>query len=174
MEEKLIKILKEMRSIRPEADYSARSKNFILNSIKDVDAKPEIILKSGLGDVLRSLSFYKPALAVGTATLLIIMTAGVFYVNNSVNKNDLVVRASEVNASIQVRLNEIKYLLESKSDIDSASIATIQSMLEKAADNLKEVSASSSANKSLAESLKKIKTTEEILCQIDTLLKEQN
>ncbi len=174
MDEKLFKILKEMKKIGPETGYSARSKNFILSSTRGADVKPEVVLRPKLGDVLRGLSFYKPALAAGIAAFLIIMTAGVYYVNNTLNQNDLVVRASEVNASIQVRLNEIKYLLESKSDIDPASISSIQLMLERAADNLKEVSASSSESGSLAKSLEKIKTAEEILCQIDILLKDQN
>ncbi len=176
MEEKFIKILKEMKNIRPDADYSKRSKIFILSSEKRTDITSEVtILKpKRLGDVLSVFSFYKPALVTGITIFLIIMAAGIYYVNNTLNQNNLVVKASEVNASIQVRLNEIKYLLENKSDLDSTSILTVQTMLEKAANNLREVSASSSENNNLSESLDKIKAAEEILYRIDILLKEQN
>ncbi len=176
MDEKFIKILKEMKNIRPDADYSKRSKIFILSSEKRADITSEVtILKpKRFGDVLSVFSFYKPALVTGIVIFLIIMVASIYYINNTLNQNNLVAKAGEVNASIQVRLNEIKYLLENKSDLDSTNILTIQAMLEKAANNLKEVSASSSESNNLSESLDKIKAAEEILYRIDMLLKEQN
>lgn len=174
MDEKFIKILKEMKNIRPDTDYSKQSKIFILNSERGVDIASEVkfLKPKRFGDVLSVFSFYKPALVTGIAIFLITMAAGIYYVNNTLSQKNLVVKASEVNASIQVRLNEIKYLLENKSDLGSTSILTIQIMLEKAANNLREVSASGSESNNLSESLDKIKAAEEVLYQIDMLLKK--
>jgi len=111
------------------------------------------------------------AFATGIALVLILIAGSVYYINNQLNQNNLVVKASEMNASIQVKLNEIKYLLETSPQIDFSQISTIQALLEKAANELKEVSAL--GDKDLNESLKKIDSTREILYQIDEILQNK-
>ena len=176
MNRDLFKILKELKQVQPNPDYSKRSKLFILNSQKSTDFMTEnqVLKPKQLGDILSIFRSYKPAFATGTIAFLIIAAVSVYYINNSLNKNNLVVKAGEINASIQVRLDEIKYLLGNKPNLDSANALVVQVMLEKAANNLKEVSSFGSENNNLSESLDKIKSTEDLLYQIDTILKAQN
>jgi hypothetical protein len=168
MEKDLFKILKELKQIQPDSDYSRQSRLLILNS-----NRPEILVKSPelrrnrFADVL-AFNPARLALALGVFVIFIIGT--VYYVNSQLNQNNLVVKAGEMNDSIQIKLNEIKYLLENK-PVTSENISTVQVMLGKAIDELKEAS---NFDGDLDNSLEKIKSAQEIFSQIDTLLKIQN
>lgn len=177
MEKDLFKILKELKNIQPDSDYSRQSRFLILaqtrnDAEKDAELRGKTVgQKAWLADILRVFYPAKLALAVGIIILMLIVSGTVYYINNQLNQNDLVVKASEMNASIHVKLNEIKYLLENNPQSDTESILAIQVLLEKAANELKEVSAL--GNKDLNESLKKIKSSQEALEQIDALLKNK-
>lgn len=174
MSQDLFKILKELKRIQPDPDYSRQSRLLIL-SPKRPDALiegPE--LRQGwVTDILNSFYSARLAFAAGIAVILILAAGSVYYTNNQLNQNNLVVKASEMNASIQVKLNEIKYLLENKS-INPLNILAIQILLEKANKELKEVSTLDLEGKDLDKSLEKIKSAQEIFYQIDILLKPQN
>jgi len=172
MSQDLFKILKELKNIQPDSDYSRQSRFLILQSARinadqDADLRGQ---KAWLVEILRVLYPAKLALGVGIVILILTISGGVYYINNQLNQRNLVVQASEMNASIQVKLNEIKYLLETSPQIDSSQISTIQVLLEKAANELKETSAL--GNKDLNESLRKIKSSQEALEQIDVLLRQ--
>ncbi|NCO15525.1 hypothetical protein COW77_02405 [Candidatus Wolfebacteria bacterium CG18_big_fil_WC_8_21_14_2_50_39_7] len=176
MNQDLSKILKELKQIQPDPDYSRQSRLLILGS-KGLDTliKSPNLKQGWAADILNNFYFTtrltRLAFATGIALVLILIAGSVYYINNQLNQNNLVVKASEMNASIQVKLNEIKYLLETSPQIDFSQISTIQALLEKAANELKEVSAL--GDKDLNESLKKIDSTREILYQIDEILQNK-
>ena len=168
----LFKILKELKNIQPDPNYSKRSRFLILQSARrkedqDVDLRGQ---KAWLAEFLRILYPAKLAFVVSIVILILAISGGIYYINNQLNQKDLVVKASEMNASIQIKLNEIKYLLENQPQVDPAKISTIQGLLEKATNELKEVSVL--GDKNLDESLRKIKSSQEILEQVDALLKQ--
>jgi len=175
MDDKLIKILKELKNIQPDPNYSKRSRLLIMQSAR-IKATHEVDLRERKfqpTEILRFLSPAKLMMIVGVIILTLVVSGGIYYVNhNQTNQEDLIVKASEMNAAIQIKLNEIKYLLESEnqSQIDQNKISAIQELLGKAANELKDVSASEGKN--LDESLRKIKASQEILEQIDALLKQ--
>jgi hypothetical protein len=175
MNQDLFKILKELKQIQSDPDYSRQSRLLILNSKKEVDVliKSPVPKSGWFSDVLNNFYSVKLAFVAGITLVLILITGSVYYINNQLNQNNLVVKASEMNASIQVKLNEIRYLLENKS-INPLNILAIQTLLEKATKELKEVSVLDSEGKDLSESLEKIKSAQEIFYQIDTLLKAQD
>jgi len=175
MDDKFIKILKELKSIQPDPGYSKQSRLLIMQSAR-IKANQEVDLreqKFQFAEILRFLYPAKLMLLAGVIILILAVSGGIYYVNhNQTNQEDLIVKASEMNAAIQIKLNEIKYLLESEnqSQIDQNKISTIQELLGKAANELKDVSASEGKN--LDESLRKIKSSQEILEQVDALLKQ--
>jgi len=159
MDKELLKILKELKQVRPDPAYSRQSRLLILG--------PEV-KQGGVIDILSNFYSVRLALA-GIAIVLILVAGSVYYINNQLKQNDLVVKASEMNTSIQVKLNEIKYLLENK-PVNASDASTIQALLEKAVTELKE--ASNSSTSTLDVSLEKIKSAQETLYQIDALLKQ--
>ena len=178
MNQDIFKILKELKRIQPDPDYSRQSRLLILGS-KGLDTlvKSPNLKQGWVADILNGFYFTtrltRLAFVTGMTLVLILIAGSVYYINNQLNQNNLVVKASEMNASIQVKLNEIRYLLENK-PTDLKSILTVQDLLEKATKELKEVSTLDLEGKDLSESLEKIKSAQEIFYQIDTLLKAQN
>lgn len=82
----------------------------------------------------------------------------------------LTAEAEELNHSIQIKLSEIKYYLETQSTIDADTAATLQIQLQKITDELEEANALTSQLK-LEESLEKIKSAEQILSAINGLIR---
>jgi len=162
----LFKIFKELKEIRPDADYSHKSKILLLSEVERNKRRVT------LADIFSS--FYSNKLALGIVSsviLLLIISGGIYYVQNQLNQNNLVVKASETNASIQVKLNEIQYLLQNPALIDANQISAIKAMLNNSADDLK--AALSSKPEELDKSLQKLKAAEEMLYQIDELTKNK-
>jgi len=174
MNQDLFKTLKELKQIQPDSDYSRQSRLLILSPERqNILVKGPELRQGWVSDILNSFYSAKLAFAAGIAVVLILAAGSVYYINNQLNQNNLVVKASEMNASIQVKLNEIRYLLENR-PMDLKSILTIQDLLEKANKELKEVSTLDLEGKDLDKSLEKIKSAQEIFYQIDILLKPQN
>ncbi len=174
MEKDLLKNLKELKNIQPDGDYSRHSRLLILQTSRDSVKTKEIRLPLGavLSNLSRVLNPTKLALSAGIIILTFAVSGTVYYVNSWSNQKNLVVRASEINASIQVKLDEIRYLLENKPQLNPESVLEIQLLLEKAANELKEIPVS--GNKNLDKSLKNIESAQDILYRIDVLLKDQN
>jgi len=155
MKKDLFKILKGLKEIQPDADYSHKSKVLLMSQIGMNE-------KRGLS----YFSYRRFFIAVSSAVvLLLIISGGVLYIKNQSNQSDLVAKASEANASIQVKLNEIQYLIKNPSQLDAGQIVAISALLQRAADDLK--AAVSSNAQDLNESLEKIKTVQEMLYQLD-------
>lgn len=165
MDEKLLKILKDLKQIRPNADYSRQSRLLILASKQEpvMPAK-----KYGwLGDILAYPNNLK--LAAVVAGVLLLVAYGGFYYVNQLNKNNLVVRASELNNSIQIKLDEIQYFINNDG-LTTEKISNIQTLLDETVKDLNEAS-SLTTSQNMEESLQKIKSVQEILNQIDALVK---
>jgi len=167
MDNNLFKILKELKEIQPDADYSHKSKILLLS---EIGANKKRLT---LAEIFSS--FYSNKLVLGITSsviLLLIISGGIYYVKNQLNQNDLMVQASETNGSIQVKLNEIQYLLQNRaSSIEASQILAIQSMLQNSADDLK--AALSSKPEELDKALEKLKAAEDMLYQIDELTKNK-
>lgn len=168
MNKDLFKILKELREIQPASDYSAKSRLLIVSS-----AKPE--KKAGGWDYgfdfnLFDKTFLAPA--VISISILIIIS-GIYGVNYFGEKNQqrLIVRAGETNESIQIKLDEIKYLLEQGPVFVSPNAAEIQRLLGEAEGNLKDALAFNPENGGdLEEFLSKLKSAEENISKINSLI----
>jgi len=171
MNDNLLKKLKELKKIQPDPEYSRRSRLLLidLKSKEEFLSEKSILSMAGVFNIL--INFYsnrRLALAAGTLGVLTLIIIGGFYRINQLNQDNLVVKASEVNASIQVKLNEIQYLLQNNaSSIDANQILTIQAMLQNSAEDLK--AALSSKPEELDKALEKLKAAEDMLYQIDQI-----
>lgn len=166
MNKDLFKILKEMREIQPASDYSAKSRLLIVSS-----AKPEKKAR-GWGYGFDFNLFDTTFLAPAVISILIIIS-GIYGVNyfGERNRQGLIVRAGETNESIQIKLDEIKYLLEQGPAVISPNAAEIQKLLEEAEANLKEALAFNPENGgNLEEFLNKLKSAEENISKINSLI----
>jgi len=116
-EEKLIKILSELRTVRPDKDYARKSRVLILSHAKVASGAQFVTVKSAF-EFLR--------LAAVTAfgiILLLTIFGGVSYINKNfspvmlsgLDQKSLMTEADEINNSIDVTLKEIKYLDNSNS-----------------------------------------------------------
>ena len=164
MTEKLLENLKELRNIRPDAGYSRHSRALILLSQKE---KKENWITEAAN------VFYGAKFKMVTALAMIIVVTllgGVYYVTR-INQNDLVVKASEINSSIQVNLYGIKYLLENQPAINPLIVPNVQKLLEEANNDLKEAAEMSKDPNKLKEALEKIKTAQELFQQINSFFK---
>ena len=168
MNNNLLENLKNLRQIQPDSDYTARSRFLILAEPSSTLAEPAATENSPEFKITR---IYRPAFAIGLISIFVLMVLGGIYQIIKPNQNDLVVRANEINSSIQVKLNEIKYLIENNNHLNAENILNIQALLEKTTNELKEASALSQENKDLEKSLEKIKSAQEILLRIDAMLK---
>ncbi len=169
MSKDLFKILKELKDIEPDQDYSKRSRNLLLSEI-EINKRGKTLPRFMFSDVLSILHPSKFVLGmVSVAVLILIISGGVYYAIRPLSQDDLVVKASEANASIQVKLNEIQYLLESHAPTDSNQILAIQDMLQNVTDNLK--AAASLEPQNIEGALERIKAAEDALYQIDQLIK---
>ena len=168
MNKDLTKILKDLKNIAPDAGYSARSRNLLLAEINM--SKRTAPKRFSLADVLATAYSRKPIYVIATTAfaLVLIVSSSAFYAVNEIDKHEFVVQAGEVNDSIQVKLDEIKYLLGSK-EIDYEKGVVIQAMLLQATGELKQASEESDTDKSL----EKIKIAQETLLKIDLLLQDK-
>lgn len=164
MEEKLLKTLKEMRQIQPNSDYSRNSKMLILASNKSVSAQT-----AGFSIFNKFNIFNKLTVSSATVAILsVVLIAGYYF--NSTNENKIIARANEINASIQVKLTEIQYLLNHKTDAADAA-NDIQILLIEAATNLEEAEKLVADGKT-EEAFDKIKKAQEIFVKIDDLARQ--
>lgn len=175
MNNNLLENLKNLRQIQPDSDYTARSRFLILAEPNSALAEPAATGNSPVclpaGRNFKITRIYRPAFAMGLISIFVLISAVGIYQIIKPNQNDLVVRANEINSSIQVKLNEIKYLIENNNHLNAENILNIQALLEKTTNELKEASTLSQENKDLEKSLEKIKSAQEILLQIDAMLK---
>lgn len=160
MRQDLLKNFKELKEIRPEADYFKRSRVLIL---AEIEASKKYVR---VGFFARKFVW---GVAIAAVLLLVISGGTYSYIKNQSDQNDLVAKASEANASIQVKLNEIQYLIKNQNQngigLNINQVLTIQVLLQKASEDLK--AAVSSNSQDLNQSFEKIKQVQEMLYQMD-------
>ncbi len=152
----LYKILKDLNQIKPDSDYSRRSRTLILYT----------------GNNLKILNFPVLKMAMVAVFVLFLIIFGGVYYTNQLNQEKLIVKASEINTSIQIKLDEIKYILENKPQLNLSDISTIQTLLDEANKELKEASVLSVKSEKLGEVLEKIKSAQEDFLKINSMLKQ--
>lgn len=165
MNKELTEILKELKEIAPDAGYSVKSRNLLMAEINRNATFQKKVL---FGDILTNLYSRKLTfITVATMAVILVISGSAFYVKNEMANQSFIAKANEANASIKIKLEEIKYILGSES-IDYNKGVAIQLMLAEATKNLKEAAEENDTKKSL----EKIKSAQEIFSQIDILLKE--
>lgn len=170
MEDNLYKILKELREIKPDARYSEHSRFLILSSEKKAGGG-----KISIFHIAAHLHFFgRATAAIG---ILAIFVSSVYLIVSYLpgGKNDLVAEANEINASIQIELNEIKYNLENSAPVSPLVAADVYKKLEEAAKQLEKAKALSAgeeiSNEISDEILDNIKAGQKALIEIKDLLK---
>jgi len=164
MTEKLLKELKELKKIQPDSDYSRRSRALILHSRKEKE-ESWIFATASI--------FYGAKFKMVTALALVVVltfAGGIYYVNK-INKNDLVVKASEINSSIQVNLYGIKYLLENQPSLNPLIVPNVQELLDEATKDLEEAAELSKDPSKMKEALQKIESAQEIFQKVNSFFK---
>ncbi|MBI5079533.1 hypothetical protein HZB06_02590 [Candidatus Wolfebacteria bacterium] len=167
MEKDIVKILKELRKIEPDAGYSQHSRFLILSSTVKKDER-KLAITDKIYNYFHIHYLLLPELAVAVA----IFISGVYLIVSYLpgNQNGLVAEANEINASIQIELNGIKYNLENQPQISSSTASDVSNKLEKAAKELEAAKDLSADGAKLKEVLEKIKASQEALVEINGLL----
>lgn len=153
MKNNLFENLKTLRAIAPDEAYAKQSRHLILHA-------PQ-------AELSREFAFYmKVGVAVSFA--FIIMLGGLF-VGRAMHERAMVAQANEVNANIQLKLNEIKYLLEDPAKTSREKIAKSADLLKQAAAELREADGYLTSD-NVGESLKSINATRTLLIEIEGVM----
>ena len=164
MTEKLLKNLKELKKIQPDSGYSRRSRALIVYAKREKN-------ENWLGNLANLFYETKFKMAASVSIIAILAIVGGFYYINRIGGNDLVVKASEINSSIQVNLYGIKYLLENEPAVNPLMVPNMQKLLGEANENLKQASELSKDPNKMKEALDKIKSAQEIFQKINYFFK---
>lgn len=168
----LINNLKELRNIEPDKAYSSHSRFSILSLNKN-------ILKDFSGEE-KKLSFYGwffgnfylSRLAPSFGIIITIIAIGyVAFSYLPTQQKRLVAEANEINAEVQIKLNDIQYYLDNNSTISQSDTIKIIDLLQKSAEELSEAKNISSDKENIESAITKIKNAQETLQEINDLLK---
>ncbi|MBI5401312.1 hypothetical protein HZB05_00570 [Candidatus Wolfebacteria bacterium] len=116
-EEKIVKILQNLKSVKPDRNYSEKSRMLVLLLKEQIaDNKFSRSKIKSFADILRLSTLIGAAIF-----LLLFLVGGVSYINKNfsplalegLNQKSLVAEAENINSSIQITLEEIKYLDQS-------------------------------------------------------------
>lgn len=164
MDKNLSTILKEMKRIQPNAEYSKYSRDLILLSPKIHQPKLSYI---------GALNWIKLHRISTTAVSFGILMVSAFIIVSYLpgNKNGLVAEANEINSSIQIQLDEIKYQLNNQL-ISTSTAENTQNKLNEATKNLLTAFEISSDSKKIEEAIKNIKEAQDIIAKLDSQLRE--
>lgn len=117
MDRNIVKILKELRHIEPDKDYARRSKIIILSSKEQRETKFDLaIARFNFKNAVALARF--SGIFIVAFFLIFSMLGGVSYVNKTfsplalegLDQKSLIAEAENINNSIQITLEEIKYL----------------------------------------------------------------
>ena len=160
----IFEILKELKNIKPDQEYAKQSRYLILS-------QTPVNKKITVAEIFDWISIHRLATAaslIGVFILLVVLS--VSYLPG--NKNSLVAEADEINAEIQIKLNDIGYQLQNPAEININEIPNIQKNLEEVTKLMKEAQILSENNKdkNMGEYLEKIKAAQALLTEIESLL----
>jgi len=165
MNKDLITTLKDLKNIQPDADYSRQSKMLILSS-------PQNTLYPKPHTLKPILNWFDLKHSLMTATALATLAATVFLAISYLpgNKYSLVAEANEINASIQVKLNEVQYYLDNQ-EINASIANDVQNLLKTTADDLIKAQEELKFDPDkIKEAVDKIKEAESAIAKINKLL----
>lgn len=166
MEDKLIKILRELKRIESDPAYSRKSRTIILSSRQNLQ-------KIGFVEFLKRFQSARFTIITEVlSVLLVTVLIGAYYTRGVQNKDRLVVQANELNDSIQLKLNEIKYLIQDPKTLNASKTVNLGDLLFKATLDLKEADASLSSGK-IESSIERIKSAEKNLKDIESALQSE-
>jgi len=173
MDKNLLKNLEVLKKINPDAEYSRRSRFLILSTPPTIKGP---VLTSVLKAPRFNFVFKLATVSVSVVVLIMIIFWGSSYLGQLFApvffpQQGLTAKAEELNSSIQIKLNEIKYYLETQTKIDAATAVTLQVQLQKIANELEEANTLISSQTELEKSLEKIKNAEQTLSNLEDLIK---
>lgn len=164
----LFTILKDLQKIEPDQGYSRQSRAFILAS-KAGGVRPKEGL-FGIFDLISNFQALRLTLATEIVGVLIIaVLLGAYYVHVQ-NRNNLVVQANELNSSIQLKLEEIQYLLQTQ-PANLSKMGILIESLNKASEKLK-TSEIDLKNNDIEGTLQKIKEAQQIFNEIEIIIRD--
>ncbi len=164
------RLLKELNTIRPDEAYAAESRKVLLQKLGG-RSFPAHTTSDGAGfwSSFRAILVTRSALVAEATTLVALVAVLGIYVNRS-SDEQLVAQANEVNSSIQVKLDEIKYLLDKPAPLGPEETKNVTAFLSEAETALKEATAEIQ-NDNLEDSLAKMKAAEEAFSKIEGIAK---
>jgi len=169
-ERQLSEILNKLKNITPDPKYAERSRFLILSSNREY-----VVQKSSKYAVIPNwLKMPRLAITMGTITAFIIIAAlTVAFMPRS--QNSLVAEANEINASIQIKLDEIKYYLENQptATTDPAIAQGFQNLLQKSTAALEEASQLSKDPDTMEGAVGKIKEAEAAFLEMKLMLQQK-
>lgn len=160
MNDQLIKILKNLKQIEPDPGYSARSRHLLLSSKESPGRKGLFTLFSHILADFQSMRFSLVA-EVLTAMLLIVFISSYSIYTAQTHREKLVVQANDINSSIQVQLDEIQYILNTKKAADMVDKAQLNQSITQAQEKLNTAKAQLEDN-NLESAVDNIKSAQDI------------
>jgi len=162
MKNNLFENLRALRAIKPDSEYAKKSRGLILSA--------ELRLPAGGQETVRyDVAFWmKTGIAVSFAFL--IMLGGLF-VGRAMYERVMVAQANETNEKIQIRLNEIKYLLSDPARASQEKISQSMELLQNAANELQEADVYLYVG-NVGESLKGINAAQNLLVEIESIISQ--
>ncbi len=169
-ERQLAEILNKLKNITPDPKYAERSRFLILSSNR------EYAVQKPSKYAVISNWLKMPRLAMTTATIaafIIIAALTVAFMPRS--QSGLVAEANEINASIQIKLDEIKYYFENQptAATDPVFAQGFQNLLQKSLADLKEASQLSKNPDTMEEAVGKIKEAESTFLEMKLMIQQK-
>ena len=160
----IFEILKELKNIKPDQEYAKQSRYLILSQTPQTDKKITV------AEIFDWIFIHRLATAASLISVFILLVIlSISYLPG--NKNSLVAEADEINASIQIKLNDIGYQLQNPAEINIEEIPSVQKKLEEITKLMEEAQTlNENKDKKIEEYLEKIKAAQTLLTEIEWLL----
>ena len=160
----IFEILKELKNIKPDQEYAKQSRYLILSQTPQTDKKITV------AEIFDWIFIHRLATAASLISVFILLVVlSISYLPG--NKNSLVAEADEINASIQIKLNDIGYQLQNPAEINIEEIPSVQKKLEEITKLMEEAQTlNENKDKKIEEYLEKIKAAQTLLTEIEWLL----
>ena len=160
----IFEVLKELKNIKPDQEYAKQSRYLILSQTPQTDKKITV------AEIFDWIFIHRLATAASLISVFILLVVlSISYLPG--NKNSLVAEADEINASIQIKLNDIGYQLQNPAEINIEEIPSVQKKLEEITKLMEEAQTlNENKDKKIEEYLEKIKAAQTLLTEIEWLL----
>jgi len=160
----IFEVLKELKNIKPDQEYAKQSRYLILSQTPQTDKKITV------AEIFDWIFIHRLATAASLISVFILLVVlSISYLPG--NKNSLVAEADEINASIQIKLNDIGYQLQNPAEINIEEIPSVQKKLEEITKLMEEAQTlNENKDKKIEEYLEKIKAAQTLFTEIESLL----